>query len=191
MHIKRYKQASANLFAENKILKFGFVILLIIVVYNWQAMNTAADSKRTVLIPLGSASDVWVSNNDASDNYLRLMARYISAMVGNYTASSARRQFEELLSLYTPEVYAKAKTSFESQADNIERFPTISSRIMWQGDNSLKINEERRIMTITMLKDRLVSGSITRSTKVELAITFDINYGRFEIEAINLKEKER
>ncbi len=188
MHVKYFNQFSSNLFAENKLLKFGFVVLLLIVVSNWQAINTSIDKHRTIIVPIGASGDLWVTGDDASDNYLRHMARYISSMVGNYTASSARYQFEELLSLYSPSTYAEAKTGFEKLSDDIERYPTVSSRATWLGRIPLFIDGPRKKMTIKIMKDRLVNGDVTRSVETDVVVDFYIADGRFWIKSINTKD---
>jgi hypothetical protein len=105
-------------------------------------------------------------------------------MVYNYTAATARAQFEEILTFYTPETYAAAKVSFEKISDQIERHPTVSSRAVWQGSQPFKIDEAEKAFVISVTKDRLVSGDITQSDRREVRINYRISDGRFWIKSI-------
>ncbi|MEJ2743455.1 MAG: TraE/TraK family type IV conjugative transfer system protein [Gammaproteobacteria bacterium] len=186
MNLKLYQQKSANLFAENRLLKFGFVTTLVMSLSNWHAINRAVDTQRVVLMPVPARGSLWITGTEASADYLRHMARHITNMMGNYTASTARRQFEELLPFYAPESYAAAKTGFESLADQIERYPTVSSRMVWVGDAPLTVDQQT--LTVRVKKERLVNGDVTRSDDKTWVIRYRIEDGLFQI--IALEETE-
>lgn len=188
MKIDLYQKQVANVFAQNRLLKFGFLVLLLISVSHWQAIQTVMDKKQVVFIPLNASGDLWVSGSDASDQYLRQMARYISSMLGQYTASTARAQFEELLSLYSAENYAQAKTDFERLSDQIERYPTVSSRLIWVGKSPLRVDRAQQRIEIDVLRERLVNGDLTRKEKKQLLIQYDIVDGRFTVQSIQEQE---
>lgn len=189
MNLNLFQQKTDNLFAENRLLKICFVLVLLISLSNWQAIRTAFKQQKTVVIPLSASGDLWVSGNQASETYLRHMARYLTAMIGNYTASTARRQFEEILHLYGPAHYAEAKTGFEKLSDQIERYPTVSSRVTWVGRDPMLLDEVSEKITIQLEKERLVNGDVTRTEDKTIEIDYYILDGRFWIEAINEKER--
>ena len=181
MRLTLFNQKAANIFAENKLLKFAFVVLLMVSMINYQATQQAMDSTKTIILPVNASGDLWVSAHDASDAYLRQMARYLTSMLANYTAASARAQFEELLILFSPATFAGYQTAFDKIATDIERFATVSSRITWIGNTPLRLSQDRKKITVRAKKDRLVNGEVTRSTEVEIRITFYIEDGRLWI----------
>jgi len=185
--INVYQQKVSNIFAENRLLKFGFLVLLIMSVSNWQAIQSASDQQRVVIVPTNPSGELWVKGSDASNQYLRQMARYVTSMIGHYTASTARSQFEELLMLFTPLTYADAKTGFETLSDQIEGYPTVSSRIIWVGNEPLKIDRDRSLMTVDVTRERLVNGDVTRREDKMLLIDYTIVDGQFQIETIQEK----
>lgn len=184
MELTVYQQKVANVFAENRLLKIGFGALLIMSIGNWHAINSAVDNQRVVIVPVSSTGELWISGGEASLPYLRQMARYLTGMVLNYTAATARAQFEEILTLYTPGSYATAKVSFEKLSDQIERHPTVSSRATWVTNQPLKIDEKNEILSISVMKERIVSGDVTQSERRIIEIDYDIVDGRFVIESI-------
>lgn len=98
-HLHRYLQGSANLFEENRLLKFsnrgtlGITAVLGTVVY------TSNQNQRTVIVPFGAGGDLYVTGNKPSTTYLRTITRNMVGLAGTYSAYSADRQFQELLSL--------------------------------------------------------------------------------------------
>jgi len=191
MDLNIYQKKVDNVFAENRILKFGFVVLLVMSIGNWHAINSAVDNQRVVIVPAAASGDFWISGNEASIPYLRQMARYVTGMISNYTAATARAQFEEILALYTPETYAEAKVSFEKLSDQIERHPTVSSRAIWSGQEPFKIDEENKIFIVSVTRERLVSGDVTQSENRFINIDYNITDGRFWIESIQEISKEK
>jgi hypothetical protein len=110
-------------------------------------------------------------------------------MISNYTAATARAQFEEILSFYTPGTYAEAKVSFEKLSDQIERHPTVSSRASWMGQDAFRIDTDNDVFLINVIKERIVSGDVTQSQQRTLKIDYQIQDGRFWIESIQEVER--
>ena len=184
MHVEAYKQKTSNLFAENKLLKLAIIALVIVSLVNWTAVRTALNSTRTVIVPIGAQGILEVTNNGASDDYLRAMSRYITNLLGTYTASTARDQFEELLPLFAPEKYSDAKQQFDELADRIERYPNITSIMHWSGREPLQKIEDR--LVISTQKSRMVNGDTARTDQAIYEIQYAIRNGRFII--LNIRE---
>lgn len=184
MHVDIFKQKTSNLFAENKLLKFALIVLVIITLVNWTAVHTAMNSTKTVIVPIGAQGVLEVSNDSASDDYMRAMARYITNLLGTYTASTARDQFEELLPLFAPEKYSDAKQQFDELADRIEQYPNITSVMHWSGHEPLRRIEDK--LLISAQKSRLVNGKTARTEQADYEIQYAIRSGRFYI--LNIKE---
>lgn len=188
MKFELFKQQTSNLFAENRLLKFGFVVLLMISGYNATAIRNVQKDVRTVIVPVGASGTLEVAGASASDDYLLSMARYVTNMVGNYTATSARDQFEELLKLFAPETYGEARDHFMSLADKIEKYPTIASMMVWEGKTALKAADG--VMQIGTQKHRLVEGKTTKTDRVVYEIRYEIRNGRFYILSITTPEEK-
>src|SRR5262245_40731482 len=125
--------------AKNRLLVFAFLVLLALNIVNTVSLQRARTLMQTVIVPVGGGVGMSVGHGRASPEYLRHMARYVTQMVGTWTASSARPQLQELLALFAPEVVGRAQGEFETMAAQIERFPSISSVMRWQGDQALRV----------------------------------------------------
>jgi len=185
MKLEIFQQRSSNLFAENRLLKFGLLTLIVISIMNWTAMQKAIDSTRTVIYPVGMSTGCQYWANGGSDECLRAMARYVTNQVGNYTASGARQQFEELLVLFAPESHSNAREYFDKLAAKIERYPNVSSRMVWSGNNALKkVGDDK--LVIKAQKARLVNGDTSRTETVTYEIKYEIRDARFWV--LHVKE---
>jgi hypothetical protein len=107
-------------------------------------------------------------------------------MVGTYTAGTARPQLQELLGIFAPEVVGKAQVEFEKMAVQIERFPSISSVMRWQGEEALRVGPG--LIQVTAAKDRLVNGSVSATTALHYCIEYRIDESRFWV--LGLREIE-
>ncbi len=186
MKFDRFKQRSSNLFAENRLLKFGFLMLLAISAYNATAISNVNKNQRTIIVPVGAAGKLEVTGDTASDDYLRWMARYMINLVGNYTAPNVRNQFEELTKLYAPEVYNEAHDYFMSLADQIEKYPTVASMVVWIGNDALKTT--KGVMYVTTDRHRIVDGVTTRVDRVVYEVRYEIRSGQFVVLSITTPE---
>lgn len=172
--------------ARNRLLTFAFLILLLITVVNTVSLQRARTLTQTVIVPVGGGEGMTVGHGRASPEYLRHMARYVTQMVGTWSASSARPQLQELLALFAPEVVGKAQAEFEKMAVQIERFPSISSVMRWQGDEALRFKPG--LIQVSAVKDRLVSGGVSETTPLHYCIEYRIDESRFWI--LGLRELE-
>jgi TraE protein len=163
--------------AKNRLLTFAFLVLLALNIVNTVSLQRARTLTQTVIVPVGGGSGMTVGHGKASDEYLRHMARYATQMVGTWTASSARPQLQELLSLFAPEVVGRAHAEFEKMSVQIERFPSISAVMRWQGDEALRMRPG--LIQVSASKDRLVNGSVTETTPIHYCIEYRIDESRF------------
>lgn len=177
MELNVFKQKTSNMFAENRLLKFGFIALTIMIAMMWTQQREALKSVRTVIVPIGMHGVLEVSDTSASDDYLRGMARFITGMIGTYTAATARKQLEELMPLFSPETFVEAKTHFTKLANEIEKYPSVTSMVAWTGTNPLQV--EPGVLHVTATKTRLVNGKVSRSETIAYQIKYSISGGRF------------
>lgn len=172
--------------ARNRLLTMAFLVLLALNVLNTVALQRARTATQTVVVPIGGGAGMTVGSGKASAEYLRAMARYVTQMVGTYTAGTARPQLQELLGIFAPEVVGRAQAEFERTAVQIERFPSISSVMRWQGMEALRVAPG--MLQVSATKDRLVNGSVSASSPLHYCVTYRIDEARFWV--LSLREIE-
>lgn len=175
-----------RLLQKNRLLGIALALMLIFNVMNWWSLQHARNAVQTMLVPIGGGVGMQVGNGRASEEYLRQMARYITGMVGTYTAGTARHQLQELLQLFAPRVIGEAQVEFERIATQVERYPSIASVTRWSGDKSLKYTDS--VVQVRTLKERLVNGNISESKQTFFCIRYEIAESRFWL--LSIEERE-
>jgi len=127
MNIKLFLSKYTNIKAENKLLKFFIILIGGLQLINLFWNTTLLKQEKIILIPPGLQEKATISSNTISENALRQYVRYIVSLALNYNASTARKQFEELLLLYPPHLITEKKNEYYNMASNIETAKITSS----------------------------------------------------------------
>ena len=183
MKIDKYLQASSNVFEENKILKFGFSVLLILTLINWYSIEDIRKEEKIIIVPPGATGDLWITSEEVSDDYIISMARYILKMTGDYTVNTARSQFNDLLRLFMSSHYGKAKNNFDLLAEDIEKFRSAAQHIEFNEKDIQHDRANKQIKTpVTRL--RYINGVNSGSETSTVMIEYSIDAGKFFIKQI-------
>lgn len=187
MKSKKYLAEIDNLLSASRLLKVGFVMMLVWNAYNWTMAQSMQAQTQTIIQPIGGQG-MRVQHDSADDNYMKMMARYIANQVGSYTAGSARKQFYELLSLYTPSESVAAKKEFDRAATLIEKYPSVVTVSRLIGNTPIKYNSSK--IQINMRKARIISGRESDPETVQVCVSYVIEDARFEVKNIHEKTLE-
>ena len=120
MRFKLFTGKAANIFAENRVLKFTILVLLAAVLVLSFCVLTAMNKERVILVPPVINSKVMITGDHASEDYLREFTRYIVSLALTYNSANARDQFSELLAVYDPAGFPNARKELYELADKIE-----------------------------------------------------------------------
>ncbi|MFA7584717.1 MAG: TraE/TraK family type IV conjugative transfer system protein [Novosphingobium sp.] len=174
--IHRYLQGSANLFEENRLLKFAICGTLGVTAVLGMLLYTTNQNQRTVIVPFGAGGDLYVTGNTPSPGYLRTMTRNVVSLAGTYSAYSADRQFQELLSLAHPSAYNGLRDSFNAVLDELASNPTLSIATYVRTDQP--VTWTRSEIVVPVEKVRIIGG-VVRKFRGNFRIGFAIDNGRF------------
>lgn len=120
MRISDYLQKSSALFNENRLLKFAFIVMSVAFCFNSLMTYRAVKYQRTILIPPNMSGVIEFVEGKPTEKYIRDMSRTIANLVGTYSPSTVRDNFEELLYYYAPESYPEASKNWYSLASRAE-----------------------------------------------------------------------
>jgi len=175
-----FLQKSSNLYAENRLLKFVVVIIGIVTIVNTYTVTKALNTHTTILVPPVIKSRIEISGDKADEKYIKTFTRYITGLLLNYSPSTARSQFDELLALYAPRAYDAAKSEFYDMAESVEA--TGSNSIFYI--NAISVSEEEsRIHVDGLLRRYIEDLKITDEVKTYF-IRYRISNGRFMLEKV-------
>lgn len=179
--IHRYLQGSSNLFEENRLLKFAVVGLFGVTSVLGIVIYSSNQNQRTIVIPFGASGDLYVTGNKPSSAYLRTITRNIVALSGTYSAYSADRQFQELLTLAHPSAYNALRDSLNGILDELADNPTLSIATYIRADQPVVYTD--REIEVPVEKVRVIGGVI-RKFRGTLRIRFALDNGRFWLTAL-------
>ena len=180
-HLHRYLQGSANLFEENRLLKFAIAGLFGITAVLGMLIYTSNQNQRTVIVPFGAGGDLYVTGNKPSATYLRTITRNIVSLAGTYSAYSADRQFQELLSVVHPSAYNGLRDSLNRLLDELETNPTLSIATYIRSDQPVTFTDNEIIVPVEKVR---VIGGVIRKFRGDLRIRYAIDNGRFWLTAL-------
>jgi conjugal transfer pilus assembly protein TraE len=180
-HLHRYLKGSANLFEENRLLKVAVVGLFGITTVLGGAIYTSNQNQRTVVVPFGAGGDLYVTGNMPSAAYLRTMTFNIVSLAGTYSAYSADRQFQELLSLVHPSTYNGVRDSLSRLLDELATNPTLSIATYIRSDQPVTWTKSEILVPVEKVR---VIGGVIRKFRGNLRIRYAIDSGRFWLIAL-------
>lgn len=180
--IHRYLQGSSNLFEENRLLKFAVIGLFGVTSVLGLVIYSSNQNQRTVVVPFGASGDLYVTGNKPSSAYLRTMTRNIVAMAGTYSAYSADRQFQELLTLVHPSAFNSIRDSLNGILDELADNPTLSIATYIRTDQRVTYTERDIVVPVEKVR---VIGGVIRKFRGVLHIRYALDNGRFWLTALS------
>jgi len=180
-HLHRYLQGSANLFEENRLLKFAIAGLFGITAVLGTLIYTTAQNQRTIVIPFGAGGDLYITGNTPSPSYLRTITRNIVALAGTYSSYSADQQFRELLSIVHPSAFNELRDSLNRLLDEMATNPTLSIATYIRTDQPVTYTDSEILLPVEKIR---VIGGVIRRFRGNLRIRYAIDNGRFWLTAL-------
>ncbi|AMK23098.1 conjugal transfer protein [Sphingomonas histidinilytica] len=174
--IHRYLQGSSNLFEENRLLKFAIVGLFGITAVLGAVVYSSDQNRRTVVVPFGASGDLYVTGSKPSTAYLRTITRNIVTLSGTYSAYSADRQFQELLSIVHPSAYNGMRDNLNAILDELANNPTLSIATYIRPDQPVTWTDTEIVVPVEKVR---VIGGVIRKFRGTLRIGYAIDNGRF------------
>ncbi|MEM3580394.1 MAG: TraE/TraK family type IV conjugative transfer system protein [Candidatus Bathyarchaeia archaeon] len=178
MEIKKYLEEKANYIYGARLLKFVVVVLIVLLIINSVVTYTMIKSQKVVLVPPSISVQSYVSGSDASDDYLRAVARYVAALVLNYNPTVARAQFNDFLKLVSPSTFPSYRDAFYALADKIETGQVSSAYYITQ----IKVNRKEGNMILTGLLNQWTQDKqfITNDVR-QYILRYRISDGMFSV----------
>lgn len=187
MKLPLFVQKSSNLFVENRLLKLVVLVMGAATLYNACTLSALVDEQRTIIVPPGFEGVMEVRGQRADPAYLNQMGRYVAMLCLSHSPATARRQFEELLTLYQPQSYPAARAMFYEMADTIEATQTSSvfhiQRIVQ--------DETKRRLEITGTRFLYVQEKKIEESSSTYTLDYLIEGGRFWIVELLDKDAKR
>ena len=178
MKLEKFLSEFSNVKAENKLLKWTIVVLACAVVVSLYFTNKAFHQEKIILVPPQIHSRIVIYGSKPSKTYLEEFTRYVCDLALNYSSATARSQFAELLTLFTPNTFKMYQKSFYNLADRVEAAGNIAHMFYI---SKVKINLQKKTIAVTG-RELLYSGTSKLSDSAsKYLIKYEFKNGRFYI----------
>lgn len=184
MRLNTYLERRNNLMAGNTLLKLAVVLLGVGLVANAFITYDVTRRARTIVVPPVVNTTFELSGYRISDDYARLMTRYIMDLATNYTPATARRNFDELLVLYDPDAYGDGKKAFYGLADTVETAHVTGSFFI----ERMTLDEDKRQILVEGQKRLTANEQRVEEGPETYIIDYANNNGRFAIRNLSRKQ---
>lgn len=181
MELKKYLEEKANYAMSNRILRLFVIVVGLAVVVNSVFTYYYVRDSKVILVPPNITTQAFVSGSDASDEYLKAMARYICQLTLNYNPGNVRAQLSDALKLMSADAYVRYKQAFYDLADKAETGNVSSAFFI----NKITINRKEKTMIVQGLLNQWTQDKqfITNEGKQYL-IRYAISDGMFQLKEI-------
>ncbi len=185
MRLEAFLSRVSNKHAENRLLKFVVVVMLLITLVNSAMLSRALRAQRVVLIPPGLNSKVETTAYDVSDALIETFIRHVAGLAFNYSPASARGQFDNLLTMFTPESYPEAYRTFYDLASTVEK-ANVSS--VFYLHNRITIDRGNKQVVIEGQSRKYKDDVKLEDIVKKYVISYVINNGELQLTKIAEKE---
>jgi len=186
MELKFFLNKQDNIFAQNRLLKVFVVIIGLAVIYNSWRIEEALHYQRTVLVPFGIGDKSYVTGDNASEEYIKSVARTVASLGLSYHPSTAGPQFTELLAAFDSESFPKAKSQLFDLKEKVE-IGKISSVFHLQ---RVVVDREKNEIELFGLRQLYKEGTHLEDSNKTYIVGYKMVDGRIMLTSLAEKEKK-
>lgn len=180
MKLKLYGDKLANALAENALLKFCFVVMLVATIFNSVVAYKAMNNQKVVILPPVVDHKIAIRGDDADDHYLRMMGRYAAKLLLDYTPSNVEGNFSDFLKLASPKVFAGMHDDLDKIIEEVIRLRVSSSFHIHQVK---KLGDSNQIELVGLRTKYADETLIAQDTEHHI-IEYGIDQGTFEVKGV-------
>jgi conjugal transfer pilus assembly protein TraE len=183
--VNHFLSKNSNLFTENKVLKFGFICLCLMVTYQQISIPRMIESQRTIILPSPNIK-YEIGRFSANDAYIFDTALSILAFYENVNAGNVEAFFSALLLYTAPSYHGELKDILNKRKKIITKLKSISYFTEFVGHNDITMKGDEIYIVYNYY--RRIGGKVEPAVRKRLTITHTMQNGRFMITKIDEKE---
>lgn len=180
MNFKKYVSTASNLFVENRFLKLVFVVMAIIIGGQMYMLNNAYRENNVYLVPPGLEGKVRVAGSHLDPVYLQSMGMYISQLMYSFIPQDVIGKYEEISSLFVPELYQTNKQELlKIAAEYKDNDVSMSMKVL-----EIKSTLNPNIIEVTGKVEKYIADTKTDTENTVIKIRYTVQNGTFRITAL-------
>ena len=183
--VKHFLSKGSNIFTENKILKFGFVALGLMVMYQQISIPRMIESQRTIILPTPNIR-YEIGRFSANEDYLHDTALTVLRYYEDVNAGNVESFFSNVLMYAAPSYSGELKERLMKRKKIIKKLSSISHFTEFVGRNDMTMKGDEIYVIYNYY--RRIGGKVEPAKRKKLTITYEMQNGRFMVN--NLKDEE-
>ena len=183
MKLKIYGDKLANALAENALLKFCFLVMLGVTIFNAVVAYKAMNNQKVVILPPVVDHKIAIRGNTVDDHYIKMMGRYTAKLLLDYTPSNVEGNFSDFLNLAAPSVFAGMRDDLDKVIEEVMRLRVSSSFHIHQ---IKKLGDTNRIELVGLRTKYADETLISRNIEHHI-IEYQINAGTYRVTGVSKK----
>jgi conjugal transfer pilus assembly protein TraE len=183
--VNHFLSKNSNLFTENKVLKFGFICLCLMVAYQQISIPRMIESQRTIILPSPNIQ-YEIGRFSANDPYIFDTSLSILAFYENVNAGNVEAFFSALLLYASPQYHGELKDLLNKRKKIIVKLKSISYFTEFVGHDDITVKGDEIYIIYNYY--RRIGGKVESAVRKRLTITHVMQNGRFMITKIADKE---
>jgi conjugal transfer pilus assembly protein TraE len=184
MSFKEFLNRQAAILGANRLLKFFVIVLGIAWIANTVMVYEALHYFRVVLIPPGLDREASTTGKSADDNYLTMQGRYLAGLVWSFSPDTIKKNYEDVLKMYSPAEYAQAKKEFYAVVRDVTANQIASDFRV----REVKIDQTQGLITLGGVRQQYIEQQRVDTSEKTLVIKYQFSNGMFQV--LEIKEKK-
>jgi len=180
MNLDLFVKKTANLYAENRLLKFVITVLTIAVIINSYFSYRALHYQKVIILPPVVDKRIEITGNQVNDAYIRLFVRYAMTLLANYQPETVESQFEEFLTLVTPSAYPEVEKVLSDLEGTVKKLDLSS--VFYPQD--VQIDRKKHTITVIGREKKTSKDVVVESGPKKYVLKYKIINARFYIDGI-------
>jgi type IV conjugative transfer system protein TraE len=122
MLFKNLQEKWARVAASYALCRTVVFLLLLFIAFLLVLYTQNVEREKIILLPPAVYKKVFISDSDASPEYIKEMADYVTYLATNYTPQTVKARLNEFLAYIDPSVYPKVKEQVEKVAQDVKAY---------------------------------------------------------------------
>jgi conjugal transfer pilus assembly protein TraE len=184
MRLKKFKQTTSNLFAENRLIRFIAIMMLIATLMNFVQLRMAMNSEKTHVITQCS-SQYWFTTSDADDQYFMDLSETLVGWLGTSTAGTVEENSKMVLRLAHPKHLTEISDNLKAWIQVVKNNPRHTYSFV---GTDKKINRKTKELLVEGVRSRILDGHVKEKTRILYTFKYTIEAGRFWLTAVGMEK---
>ena len=187
MLFKRLQEKWSKVASGYMLCRFVVFSLVIFLSYLLLLYTKNVNKEKIILMPPSIYGKVVISNDDASENYIKEMVDYLVYLATNYTPQTVAARLEEFLKYIEPANYEKVKNQVKKVAEDVVFYEKTQAFY----PEKFVINKKKREVKVKGHIYKFYMGKLVEDKDQTYVVRYRIKDGEFRITAFYPEEEKK